>query len=524
MKIQNIHEFPSCYVIYKPFFKNDLIKNSPLNSKNEWFHSSIFDTVVTPSGALLTMAESKEPTPLDSRPASLAETRKYRTFSTADLKRLPQLERFSPSQRHAMEVVARVLPFKANNYVVEDLIDWDDPADPIFKLTFPQKGMLKPHHFDQMAEAYDTGDQKRIAETANEIRQQLNPHPAGQKTHNVPHLADGTPLEGMQHKYRQTVLYFASQGQTCHAYCSFCFRWPQFVALDGQKFAMKEANALVQYLREHDEVTDVLFTGGDPMIMKSRIFSVYLDAVLEANLPHIQTIRIGTKAISYWPYRFTTDNDAADMLNLLRKVPAAGKQLAIMAHVNHPNEIDTPVAREAISRIRETGAIIRSQSPLMRHINDDADTWARMWSMQMKLGIVPYYMFVARDTGAQHYFSIPLVQAAQIYARAARQVSGLGRTVRGPSMSCTPGKVEVNGVVRVNGKRVIALRMLQGRNPDWAYQPFFAEYDPDATWLDELRPAFGEDKFFFERDSEWGTVFESSAADQSNDYSDYVVT
>lgn len=470
------------------------------------------------------MAVNNSSTPSNAMVAGDTEGRPFKTYNAADLDRLPQLQSLSAEQRRAMKVVASVLPFKANNYVVEELIDWEDPADPIFKLTFPQQGMLKPDHFEEMAKAYDTGDKKLISDTAHEIRHQLNPHPAGQKTFNVPCLEDGTPLKGMQHKYRQTVLYFARQGQTCHAYCSFCFRWPQFVALDGQKFAMKEAEALVQYLREHEEVTDVLFTGGDPMIMTSRIFSVYLDAVLDADLPHIQTIRIGTKATSYWPYRFTTDPDADDMLNLLRKVPQNGKQLAIMAHVNHPNEIDTPEAREAIARLRETGAIIRSQSPLMRHINDDPDVWSRMWSMQMKLGIIPYYMFVARDTGAQHYFNVPLVRAAQIYAHAARQVSGLGRTVRGPSMSCTPGKVEVNGVVRIDGERVIALRMLQGRNPDWAYQPFFAKYDPDATWLDELRPAFGADTFFFERDSEWSVLFEDAAANKSNDQLGYLVT
>ena len=91
-------------------------------------------------------------------------------------------------------------------------------------------------------------------------------------------------------------------------------------------------------------------------------------------------------------------------------------------------------------------------------------------------------------------------------------------------MSCTPGKVEVNVVVRVNGKRVIALRMLQGRNPDRACEPFFAELHPEATWLDELRPAFGEDKFIFERDSEWGTRFEGGAAAPSNGCSGHVVT
>lgn len=428
----------------------------------------------------------------------------YRAYSSNDIETLGPLQRLSERQRFAMRVVAQVLPFKTNNYVVEELINWEDPHDPIFNLTFPQSGMLQPEHFDRMAHALRGGDTAGIKLTANEIRRQLNPHPAGQKKQNVPTLRDGTELSGMQHKYRQTVLFFASQGQTCHAYCTFCFRWPQFVALDGMKFAMKEADQLVQYLREHPEVTDLLFTGGDPMIMRTKVFSTYLDAVLSADLPNLRTIRIGTKAISYWPYRFINEPDTPDLMANLRRITDAGLQLAIMAHVNHPNELQTEAAEIAVARLRETGAVIRTQSPLMRHINDDADVWARMWQRQQDLGMIPYYMFLARDTGAQHYFAVPLVQAWHIYSRAVRRTSGLGRTVRGPSMSCTPGKVEVNGVCTIGNQKVFVLRMLQGRNPDWAFQPFFARYNANAIWLDDLKPAFGEDKFFFERDAEWG--------------------
>ena len=78
------------------------------------------------------------------------------------------------------------------------------------------------------------------------------------------------------------------------------------------------------------------------------------------------------------------------------------------------------------------------------------------------------------------------------------QVSGLARTVRGPSMSATPGKVEVLGVQEVGGEKVFVLRFLQGRDPDWVGRPFFAKFDPHATWLDGLEPAFGEESFFFE--------------------------
>jgi len=118
----------------------------------------------------------------------------------------------------------------------------------------------------------------------------------------------------------------------------------------------------------------------------------------------------------------------------------------------------------------------------------------------VELGCIPYYMFVARDTGAQHYFSVPLVRAWEIFQDAYQRGSGLARTVRGPSMSADPGKVEILGVTKVAREKVIALRMLQGRNPDWVMRPFFAKYDAKATWLSDLRPAFGEKRFFFEEE------------------------
>ena len=129
-----------------------------------------------------------------------------------------------------------------------------------------------------MAAAIDAGrDSKELKKLADEIRWTLNPHPAGQMEHNVPRLSDGTPLPGMQHKYRETALFFASQGQTCHAYCTFCFRWPQFVGLEGEKFAMREAELLTRYVGEHHEISDVLFTGGDPLIMKTKTLRSYIE-------------------------------------------------------------------------------------------------------------------------------------------------------------------------------------------------------------------------------------------------------
>jgi KamA family protein len=397
-----------------------------------------------------------------------------------------------------MEAVSAVLPFRVSNYVVEDLIDWDAvPDDPIFQLTFPQREMLDPKDFDTMRRLVANGaSDERIQRSARQIQMRMNPHPAGQVELNVPKV-DGSPVAGMQHKYRETVLFFPSQGQTCHAYCTYCFRWPQFVGLDELKFASREAESLVDYLKAHHEVNSVLFTGGDPLVMRTKVLRRYIEPLLAPELDHLVSIRIGTKATAYWPYRFTTDDDAADLLALFEEVRAKGRHLALMSHYSHPRELETPVAQAAVRAIQSAGAVVRCQAPLIRHVNDSASTWAEMWRRQVNLGCIPYYMFVERDTGPKRYFEVPLARALGIFQRAWRRVSGLARTVRGPSMSATPGKVLVDGVAEIGGEKVFVLKMIQGRDPSWVNRIFFAKYDERAVWLDQLTPAL-DDEFFFE--------------------------
>ncbi|MDY7007337.1 MAG: lysine 2,3-aminomutase [Cyanobacteriota bacterium] len=428
---------------------------------------------------------------------------KMRFYGAKDIDNLAQLSRLSEQERLAMKAVAQVLPFRTNNYIVEQLIDWDNiPDDPIFRLTFPQPEMLDSQDCNQIIQLLIENAPKAVLkEAANEIRRRLNPHPAGQKEYNVPTL-NGEPVPGIQHKYRETVLIFPTAGQTCHAYCTFCFRWPQFVGLDDLKFATRESGIFQQYLQQHQEVSDVLLTGGDPMTMKAWQLALYIEPLLEPEFDHIQTIRIGTKSISFWPYRYVTDEDADNTLRLFEKIVQRGKHLAIMAHYEHWQELDTPVAQAAIRRIKATGAQIRTQAPLVRHINDSAETWAKMWQMQVSLGCIPYYMFVERQTGAKDYFEIPLVQGWEIYREAIQQVSGLARTVRGPVMSALPGKVAIDGVAEIAGEKVFVLSFLQARESDWCKRPFFARFDADATWLNDLKPAFGENKFFYESELE----------------------
>jgi L-lysine 2,3-aminomutase len=406
----------------------------------------------------------------------------------------------APEERLAVRAVASVLPFRTNSYVIENLIDWDAaPDDPIYRLVFPQPDMLPAADVRRLADLISGGaPDAALRAAAHEIRMRLNPQPAGQLLLNAPSL-HGRPLSGLQHKYPETVLFFPRQGQTCHAYCSYCFRWAQFVDEPDLKMATDDIGVLVAYLGEHPEVTSVLITGGDPMIMGEAVLRRYIGPLIDPRngLDHLESIRIGTKSLAYWPQRFVSDPDADATLGLFGEVVASGRALAVMAHFSHPRELSPALPGEAVRRICSTGAVIRTQAPLIRSINDDAAAWQAMWRTQVRMGMVPYYMFVERDTGPQDYFAVPLARGYDIFREAYRGVSGLCRTVRGPSMSATPGKICVDGVAEVAGVKVFVLRMIQARDPQLVGLPFFARFDPAATWLTDLEPVF-TDRFPYE--------------------------
>ncbi len=424
------------------------------------------------------------------------------TYGRSDIDAIlahPQVEhRFSADEIVAMKAVAAVLPFRVNGYVL-GLVDWGNaPEDPIFRLTFPWQDMLAREHRDAVVALVRAGaTQERLREEALRIYPDLNPHP-GLQAYNVPTLASGKRLDGLQHKYPETLLFFPRQGQTCHSYCTYCFRWPQFVRIEDLKFASGEVNDLIAYLKEHPEIETVLFTGGDPMVMSAPVLRAYLDPIIRARcdgeLPRLGCIRIGSKALAYWPFRFISDPGAGDTLALFRTVTApleeqgAGLHLAFMAHFSLPQEL-TPIVGEAIRRLRAAGAAIRTQAPIVRRVNDRADTWAEMWRKQVQFGLMPYYMFVERNTGAKDAFEIPLADAYEIYKAASGAVSGLARTARGCSMSATPGKVAIRGIRTIHGEKVFALEFLQARNREALGVPFYAKFDQRATWLDELVPA-----------------------------------
>ena len=359
------------------------------------------------------------------------DSTRYTAYNLGNFREIPQIARLSEEQLFEIEVVGRVLPFKTNNFVVDELIDWDNISDdPMFVLTFPQREMLLPHHYEEMARLVRAGESSAvIREAADRIRLELNPHPAGQLNLNVPYL-DGKPLHGMQHKYRETVLFFPSPGQTCHAYCTFCFRWPQFVGLSGLKFASREAGQLVAYLT-HPEVTDVLFTGGDPLLMSAQRLADYLEPLIAAELQS-PAYPDRHKALSYWPYRFLTDADS-DHSRCFGKWPRAA--------TSGDHGAFQSSARTGTSEVSR-----RSAAALDRH--DDSYSIAGTPSHQRRSGALGADVEYAVDPGCVPIMFLAGYRRSALFRRslvrlgdfreAYQRVSGLGARYGVPA--CRPAR------------------------------------------------------------------------------------
>ena len=419
----------------------------------------------------------------------IPDSDRYRARTKRDLPAIGRRFGLASGMVDDIATVAEVLPFRVNDYVLERLIDWDAvPDDPMFRLVFPQPEMLDGAARDAVraaraAVAHGAAAEAHLREVVDRIRADLNPHPDGQLDRNVP-VHRGAPLAGVQHKYSQTVLTFPSSGQTCHAYCTYCFRWAQFVGDRSLRFAARTADPVVEYLVDHPEVTDVLVTGGDPMVMSAARLRTHIEPMLAVR--SVETIRIGTKSVGYWPQRFLTDPDAEETLAFLREIVDTGRTLALMLHFTLPREVQTPEAKQALAALRATGARLYGQAPIVAEVNDDVATWSELWRAEHGAGVVPYYMFVERDTGPREYFQVPLVRAQRVFAETYRTLPGLARTVRGPVMSCTPGKLLVDGVLGLGGRSWMSLRFVQARDASLVDRPFLAEARDDAYWADDL--------------------------------------
>lgn len=351
---------------------------------------------------------------------------------------LRQLAEIPPDERQELEIVARKYAFRTSEYYT-GLIDWNDPADPIRRLIIPQ-----------VAELSDYG---RL-DASNE--------------------AAVTVAKGVQHKYPHTVLLLCNE--VCGGYCRYCFRKRLF--MNGNDEATHDVSEGIRYIAGDPNVTNVLLTGGDPLMMSSRHLADIIGQLRA--IPHVRIIRIGSKMPAFDPHRLLAD----EVLHAtLRQHSTARKRIYLMAHFDHPREL-TDAAVECIDSFIRAGVICVNQCPLLAGINDDPAVLAEMYRELSFIGCPPYYLFQGRPTAGNEPFQVPIVRGWDIFRQALRIGSGLARRARFV-MSHETGKVEILGV----DTQYIYLRYHRARDPELRGQFLRCHRDDNACWLDDLRPA-----------------------------------
>ncbi|MED4600832.1 KamA family radical SAM protein [Paenibacillus validus] len=337
-------------------------------------------------------------------------------------------------ERKKLKPITDKFVFRVNDYYL-NLIDWDDPEDPIRKLVIPNEGELSEYG------RWDASD-----EDTNYV------------------------VPGCQHKYRTTALLLVSE--VCGAYCRYCFRKRLF--RNDVHEATKDMDPGLAYIASHPEINNVLLTGGDSLILATAKLESILSRLRE--IDHVKIIRLGSKIPVFNPMRIYEDER---LLEVIRRHSSVNQRIYVMAHINHPREI-TAEAKKGFEALHQAGAIVVNQTPILRGINDNPERLAELLDKLSWAGVTPYYFFVNRPVAGNREFVLPLQQVYRIVEEAKARTSGLGKRVR-LSMSHTSGKIEILAID--NGKAY--LKYHQSRDNE--YGKFMVLDCPeDAAWFDDL--------------------------------------
>jgi KamA family protein len=351
--------------------------------------------------------------------------------------RVSKLPQVPEHERARLAEVERKYVFRATDYYLE-LIDWNDPHDPIKQLVIPRSEEL-----------------------------------SGWGRLDASNEASVTVARGVQHKYADTALLLCNE--VCGAYCRYCFRKRLF--MDGNDEVSLDVSEGIAYIREHEEITNVLLTGGDPLLMAPRKLLSIIEQVRA--IPHVRIIRIGSKMPAFNPYVIL---DKPELVEGLSKLTGPGTRIYLMAHFDHPREL-TPAAVEALDRVMRAGVITVNQCPLIKGVNDSVETLTELYRQLSFIGVPPYYLFQGRPTEGNEPFEVPLARGFRIFEEARQRVSGLAARAR-MCMSHESGKVEI---LAMDSSRFY-MRYHRAKDPANAGRFLIFRRDDRAFWLDQLRP------------------------------------
>lgn len=347
---------------------------------------------------------------------------------------LRELENLSEAELAELQQVADKYPFYCSQYYLS-LIDWNDPNDPIRRIVIPNQ---------------------------EELDEWGRLDPSDEESYKA--------VEGLEHKYNSTALLLVSK--TCAGICRYCFR--KRVFLGSNDDYVTDLSKALDYISSHEEITNVLLTGGDPLMLPTERLEEIISRLRE--IEHIQIIRIGTRMPVYNPYRIIEDDK---LLDVIEKYNEPDKSIYVMTHFVHPREL-TDVAVQACHLIQKTGAKMTNQTPLIKGVNDDPLILAELFAKLSFCGIVPYYVFQCRPASGNMVYTVPIEKGYEIFEQAKSKVSGLAKRARFV-MSHASGKIEIIGKTAEN----VFMRYHRAADDNDSGRFIILKSNPQACWFDD---------------------------------------
>ncbi len=361
--------------------------------------------------------------------------KEYLKDSILKVDELAQVMPMTEDEKRSLNEIADRHPMRITRYYF-DLINWQDPNDPIRKLSVPS-----------LSELDESGDYDTSGEASN------------------------TKMPGIQHKYHTTALVLSTN--VCYMYCRHCFR-KRMVGYSTEE-TLTRMEESIAYIKDHKEINNVLISGGDSFALDNHVIEEYLKHLSE--IEHLDFIRFGTRIPVVFPQRIYMDEE---LLRLLKHY-LTKKEIVVVTQFNHPKEL-TEEAKKGIKALKNIGIAVKNQTVLLKGINDQPDVLAELMNGLTAIGIQPYYLFQCRPVKyVKEHFQVPFYEGIDIVAEAKKKMNGLGKGFKF-AMSHPRGKIEIIGKTDTQ----FIFKFQQNKFEEDSDRLFFVDIDKKSAWLDDV--------------------------------------
>jgi lysine 2,3-aminomutase len=272
-----------------------------------------------------------------------------------------------------------------------------------YKLAIP------PYYFS-LINVEDPGDPIRLQAVTSPLEAK---NPSGYELEDPLEEDKDMPVPGLTHRYPDRALLVTTH--VCTMYCRFCTRKRATMVRGGWDAVSRDDERMIEYIRAHPEIRDVIVSGGDPLTLPVGKLRFFLENL--AAIPHVDVIRIGTRVPVTLPQKLF-DQDLIDLL-------ASAEKVWIQTHFNHPREV-TPESARVCKALLRAGMPVNNHTVLLRGVNDSLETMRELMRALLRIKVRPYYLFHCDPVIGAGHFRTSVWKGLEIMEGLRGHLSGLG--------------------------------------------------------------------------------------------------